>query len=176
MEELLRPYPIFQYGFLGSEKIDFKEEVRHICERECKRYGDSWSCPPAVGTVSECQKRCLAYTDVLLFSTLAEVSDLTNSEERCLTKKNHEKTVHSLCHDLKMNGVDFLALSSDSCAVCDTCTYPKKICCYPDKMRPCIESYGILVTSAAEALAMDFFIDSQTILWFAMIFFHRQKK
>ena len=45
IEEILTEFPIFQYGFLKTDQITFKEEVRCICRQECERYGTSWSCP-----------------------------------------------------------------------------------------------------------------------------------
>ena len=56
IEAFLADYPICQYGFLKSEDILFSDKVRYICEKECPRYGKSWSCPPAVGEVADCKK------------------------------------------------------------------------------------------------------------------------
>ncbi len=53
---------LWEYGLLPTEKILFSEEVRALCrDNVCGRYGTSWACPPAVGTVEECRARCLAY-------------------------------------------------------------------------------------------------------------------
>lgn len=170
IEQILAEYPIFQYGFLDVNEIDFKEEVRHICKQECERYHTSWSCPPAVGTVEECRKRCESYEKALLFTTLAEVSDISNMEETLATRREHEEIVHDICRKLDAVGLRRLALSSDSCAICESCAWPEAPCRHPDEMLPCIESYGILVTSAAEKLSMDFFYDSRTVMWYGMIF------
>lgn len=171
IEESLARHPIFQYGFLETGDLEFKEEVRQICKQECDRYNTSWSCPPAVGTVKECKEKCSSYDQVLFFSTLAEVEDTANLEESLKTKGDHERIVHEVCQDIRKAGMDIWVLSSDSCALCETCTWPDQPCRYPLKMFPCIESHGILVTSAAEKLAMDFYYDNQTVVWFAMIFF-----
>lgn len=170
IEQILAEYPIFQYGFLDISEIEFKEEVRHICKQECERYNTSWSCPPAVGTVKECRERCESYEKALLFTTLAEVSDISNMKETLATRREHEEIVHGICRELDAAGLERLALSSDSCAICESCSWPKAPCRHPDEMMPCIESYGILVTSAAEKLSMDFFYDSRTVVWYGMIF------
>ncbi|MCI5995600.1 MAG: DUF2284 domain-containing protein [Blautia sp.] len=169
-EEILTSYPIFQYGFLPADEIEFREEVRYICRQECERYDTSWSCPPATGTVEACRKRCLTYREALVFTTLAEVSDLTDMTETLETRKDHEAIVHDICRQLRDAGIDLLALSSDSCAICDKCAWPDAPCRHPEEMLPCIESYGILVTAAAEKLSMDFFYDGSTVLWYAIIF------
>lgn len=170
IEQILAAYPIFQYGFLNVNEISFKEEVRHICRQECERYHTSWSCPPAVGTVEECRKRCEDYQTALVFTTLAEVSDVANMEEALATRREHEEIVHAVCEELRAQGFELLALSSDSCAICEHCAWPDAPCRHPDQMLPCIEGYGILVTEAAEKLSMDFFYDGQTIIWFGFIF------
>lgn len=170
IEQILAAYPVFQYGFLDVDEIEFKEEVRRICLQECPRYNTSWSCPPAVGTVEECQKRCAAYEKILVFTTLAEVSDVSNMNETLATRKEHEGVVHALCEDLSAQGMGFLALSSDSCALCSHCAWPEGPCRHPEAMLPCIESYGILVTAAAEKLSMDFFYDGRTVVWYGILF------
>lgn len=170
IEEILTAYPVFQYGFLDVGDIEFKEEVRHICKQECARYNFSWACPPAVGTVEECKRRCESYGKALVFTTLAEVSDVSNMEETLATRREHEEIVHGICKELDEAGLKRLALSSDSCAICACCAWPEAPCRHPEEMLPCIESYGILVTSAAERLSMDFFYDSRTVVWYGIIF------
>lgn len=170
IEEILTAYPVFQYGFLDVGDIEFKEEVRHICKQECARYNSSWACPPAVGTVEECKRRCESYGKALVFTTLAEVSDVSNMEETLATRREHEEIVHGICKELDEAGLKRLALSSDSCAICACCAWPEAPCRHPEEMLPCIESYGILVTSAAERLSMDFFYDSRTVVWYGIIF------
>ena len=148
IETLLADYPICQYGFLKSEEIIFSEKVRHICKTECDRYGKSWSCPPAVGEVEECRQHCQSYRFALIFTTLAEVSDLADMQETLATRFGHEEIVKEICQGLARLGVDYFALSSESCGICETCAYPNA-CRHKDYMLPCIESQGILVTAAA---------------------------
>ena len=81
IEEFICQYPVYQYAFFPPEEIEFSFRVRWICEKECERYNSTWACPPAVGSVEECRKRCLGYRECFLFSTIAEVSDVINFEE-----------------------------------------------------------------------------------------------
>ena len=57
IEDYITQFPIYQYAFLSIDDIEFNDKVRTICKRECPRYGKSWSCPPAVGTVDKCNHR-----------------------------------------------------------------------------------------------------------------------
>lgn len=174
IEEIITRYPICQYGFLKTAQLIFSENVRYICKKECDRYDKSWSCPPAVGTVEECREKCLRYSHVLVFTTLAEVADSAMLAETLATRKGHEEVTRAICKELSAYKEDFIALSSESCELCETCSWPSAPCRFPDQMLPCIESYGILVTDSAALCDIDFFYDSTTVTWFGMIFFHRE--
>ena len=104
LEEELLQYPIMQFAYLKTEKISFLQRVREVCKNECPRYGTSWSCPPAVGTVAECRERCSAYPDVIVFSTIAEVNDETNMEETLATRAEHEEITHGVSDIFMRNG------------------------------------------------------------------------
>ena len=82
IEEELSGFPICEYAFLRTEELPFSEKVRYICRTECPRYGKSWACPPAAGSVEECRKRCLVFEGGFLFTTVSEGADLENMEER----------------------------------------------------------------------------------------------
>ena len=90
-------------------------------------------------------------------------------EETLKTREGHEEVIRSLRKDLKEAGWQVLALSTESCEICPKCAYPDAPCRFPEKMIPCVESYGILVTDAAEKGGIDFFYDSNTVTWFGML-------
>lgn len=163
-------YPVCQYQVLESAQIPFSEKVRHICQTECERYGKSWSCPPAVGEVADCRRRCLEYPNVLVFTTMAEVSDASILSETLATRSQHEAVTRGICEELHKRGANCLALSSESCQICEECAYPDT-CRFPEKAIPCVESYGILVTEIAEKCGIDFYYDNQTVTWFGLILF-----
>ncbi len=96
IEEYITQFPIYQYAFVKPEDIEFNDRVRQICKKECSRYGASWSCPPAVGTVEVCKERCMNYDHVLFFSSIAEVDNIMDMDETLKTnrstKKSHAKS------------------------------------------------------------------------------------
>lgn len=164
--------PLMQYEWITPSELLFKEEVRQICKQECPMYGKSWSCPPAVGTVEECQKSCLEYQGVFLFTTIAEVTDIANMEETLQTRLGHEEITRTLGKLFKEKGAEIKLLSSESCAVCETCTFCEGVSCrHPDYMIPCIESQGILVTELAEKCEIPFFDSMTTVQWFGIILY-----
>ena len=171
IENIIAEYPVYQYAFVKPEAVPFSEKVRMICKNECERYGKSWSCPPAVGAVEECQKRCHTYENVLVFSTVAEAADTYDFSSRLATKKEHEYITSEIESKMKKNGYCVLTLSSDSCAICEQCAYPHEKCRHPEQMHPCIESYSIVITPLLEQLEFDYYISENLILWFSIIFF-----
>jgi len=170
IEQQLAKLPLFQYGFMKSEELFFTQRVRNICETECPRYHTTWACPPAVGTVEECKARCLSYPELLMISTVTEVSDIANMEEGLATRQEHERLTYEVAQMIKEQGCEILVLSTESCSQCEQCTYPDAPCRKPQKMFPCVESHGILVTDLCEKHGMEFF-NGNIVTWFSIILF-----
>ncbi len=137
------------------------------------KYGSSWSCPPAIGKIAKCKDRCLEYTDALFFTSVTEVSDITNPEEKMKTKITHEKMSGIIVDFLHENGVLTYTLSSDSCAICSKCGFPKQKCRHPETMHPCIESHGIVAADLAEHCNMDYYMGENLLLRYTIIFFRQ---
>ena len=173
LEARLMEFPLVEYGFLKAEEVEFIDRVRTVCREHCPQYGRSWACPPAVGTVDECRERCRQYSDVIIFSTMAEVNDITNMEETLATREGHEVVTREIAAVIREMFGPCQPLSTESCAVCETCAYLSgRPCVHPERMIPCVESYGILVTELAERAGMTFMEDYNTVIWFSAIFFH----
>lgn len=171
IEEKLLELPIVQFEWLETEDIVFSEDARYICRTECPRYGKSWSCPPGVGTVEECRAQCSSYDGVFVFSTIAEVSDITNMEETLSTRGAHEAVTRMVREILSQYSDRTLALSGESCAVCEKCAYPDAPCRHPGQQISCVEGYGIVVPSVAEKAGIEFENGYNIVTWFGMVFF-----
>lgn len=171
-DEFISQYPIFEYSLLDAEKIGVYENGRTICQMECERYGTTWACPPAVGTLSECENRIRAYEKGIFFSSVAEVSDIMNMEELLSTRQAHEELTSELAHYLEEEGYETFTLSTESCDICENCAYLEgKPCRYPERMHPCLESHGVLAAVIAEEEQMEYDLGGNTILWFSLIMF-----
>lgn len=176
LEQEILQHPIMQYAYLKTEQVSFLQRVRDICEMECPRYGTSWSCPPAVGTVEECRERCQQFEDVFVFTTIAEVSDIMNLEETLATRMEHEEITREVTGIFQKHFGETLTLSTESCAICEQCAYPGGPCRHPQKMFPCVESYGILATELAELGEIEFWNGANVITWFSVIFYSASKQ
>ncbi|HIZ45282.1 MAG TPA: DUF2284 domain-containing protein [Firmicutes bacterium] len=170
IEGRLTELPIIQYEFFDISELTFSERVRYICETECPQYGRSWACPPAVGTVAACRERCFSYEEGFLFASVSQVRDIADLEETLSTREGHEKLTHQVKGIFQKEGFEVMALSTESCAICEMCSYPDSPCRHPDKMFPCVESYGILVTDLAEKYGIEFIQGSQIVTWFSLLF------
>ncbi len=172
IQEKLLEYPILETAVLPVEEVSFSERVRKVCEMECPRYGSSWSCPPAVGTVPECEKACRRFDRCFIFSSIAEVNDITNMSETLPTRMAHEEITRAVRDLFKEEFGEVLVLSTESCDLCEKCSYPNGPCRQKDKMFPCVESYGILVTELAEKGGMSFANGANVVTWFSVIFYN----
>ena len=124
-EDFIAEYPIYEYRLLDTKELSVAELVRIVCKQECERYGTSWACPPAVGTLKECEARIHSYDRAVFFSSVAEVSDLMNMEEMLATRDAHEELTTKVAEYLKGEGFCTFTLSTESCDICKECAYLK---------------------------------------------------
>lgn len=171
LERQLCGLPIVQYEFFETEELCFTERVRAVCAGECPQYGRSWACPPGVGTVAECRERCLRYPHGLLVATMAQVSDIARMEETLATRPAHEAVTRQVNSLLQAQGAETYVLSTESCTLCERCTYPDAPCRHPEQMFPCVESHGILVTALAERYGVEFQAGNNLVTWFSLLLY-----
>ena len=171
LEERLGELPIVQYEFLETSELTFTSRVRLVCETDCTRYGTSWACPPAVGTVEECRERCLSYPHALLITTMNEVDDIEDLEGALATRSGHEEITRQVSEPMRSQGAETYPLSTESCAICRECAYPGGPCRHPEKMFPCVESHGILIIDTAERFGIEFQAGGNIVTWFSLILY-----
>lgn len=171
LEQQLRELPIVQYEFLETAELTFSPRVRLVCETDCTRYGTSWACPPAVGTVEECRERCLSYPHTLLITTMNEVDNIEDLEGTLRTRTGHEEITRQVSELLRAQGAETYPLSTESCAICQKCSYPDGPCRHPERMFPCVESQGILLIDTAERFGIEFQAGGNIVTWFSLILY-----
>ena len=167
-EDFIAEYPIYEYRLLDTKELSVAERVRIVCKQECERYGTTWACPPAVGTVEACRNRVLSYPGALVFTSLAEVSDIADMAATLATRGAHEALTRQVRDILLQFSPDVLTLSTESCAICTKCAYPDAPCRHPDRMFPCVESYGIVATALAERNGIEFY-NGNLVTWFSVL-------
>lgn len=164
-------FPVYEYRIISTDDLPIEARVRMVCQQECERYGTTWACPPGVGELDACERTCHTYPRGLFFSTVAEVRDVMDMDEMLATRTAHEEVTEQIDRYVKEKGLDTFVLSTESCDICDECAYPDAPCRFPDKMHPCLESYGIVVPEIVEREEMQYMIGGNTVLWFSLILF-----
>ena len=171
LEARLAALPLYAYVFLKTEELTFSSRVRDVCRQECPMYNHSWACPPAVGSVEQCMARCRSYPDCLMIATITEVSDIADMEKTLATRAGHEDITRQVRDLLRQEGKEPYVLSTESCAICSKCSWPDGPCRHPERMFPCVESHGILVTALAERYGIDFLAGANLVIWFSLLLY-----
>ena len=173
LEQQLAELPLYVYLFIDPQSLDFSDRIRWICEHECPMYGKTWACPPGVGAVAECAKKCRSYTDCLMVGTITETDDIANMEAALKTRPEHEAITAQVRELLQQQGVEPYILSTEACAVCRRCAIlDGQPCRMPDRMHPCVESHGINLIPTLEENGLDFQYGNNIITWYSLLFFN----
>ena len=171
-EEKLAELPLFAYAWIDPEALEFSQRIRWICENECPMYGKTWACPPGVGSVPECQRKCFSYKNCLMISTITEVEDIADIEKTLATRPEHEAVTNRVGELLEEQGVKPYILSTEACALCDRCAIlDGEPCRMPEKMHPCVESHGINVIPVLEQCGIGFQYGENVVTWVSLLFY-----
>ena len=160
-----------EHGFsfvcpLDCDTIQLFPEVRQTCkENSCGMYGKSWACPPACGTLEECEKKIRSYKTGILVQTMGELEDSMDWESMMETEALHKKNFFSLEEELRKQYPEMLAVGAGACTRCKVCTYPDQPCRFPEKAFASMEAYGMLVTQVCKANNMKYYHGPCTIAY-----------
>jgi len=172
LEAQLQELPLYAYFYIDPKELEFSERIRWICENECPRYGKSWACPPAVGTVEACKAKCLSYKECLVIGTIRETEDISDVAAVLDTRFEHEDITNQIADFMRQQQIEPYILSTDSCAVCETCAYCEgKACRFPAHMHPCVESHGINVIPVLEDNGLEFQYGDNIVTWYSLLFY-----
>ena len=169
----LQELPLYFCDFIDTSKIEYSSRIRWICENECPKFGQTWACPPAVGDVAECEKKCLAYKCCLLIGTITEVQDIGDISETLSTRPAHEAVTNQVRELLREQGVQPYILSTEACDICTRCAYLDGLPCrMPGKMHPCVESHGINLIPTLERCGLEFQYGGNVVTWYSLLLFN----
>ena len=172
LEQQLSELPLYIYDFFDPRELEFSSRIRWICEHECPMYGQSWACPPGVGSVDHCRQICRAYDHCLLISSIVEVRDIADMDETLATRPDHEALTEQVRELMQQQGIDPFILSTEACTVCDRCAIlDGEPCRFPEKMHPCVESHGINVVDVLEKRGLEFQFGANVVTWISLLFY-----
>ena len=172
LESRLAELPLLGYFFIDPKGLEFSSRVRWICENECPMYGKTWACPPGVGSVENCEKKCKGFENCLLIGTITEVESISDMAETLATRPEHEAITDQIRTLLREQGIEPYILSTEACAACEKCAIlDGQPCRFPEKMHPCVESHGINLIPTLEAVGVDFLYSENIVTWYSLLLF-----
>lgn len=172
IEKLRESYAIFQWGILTTPEITFHPEVRRICEsNQCGKYGQTWCCPPALGTYEACRKQTLAYERAFVFTGKYDLEDSYDFEGMMATGEQFRQMCCHIRRDWRTRFGDCALYATGGCRHCKDCTYPNAPCRFPEEMIQSLEGLGIMVNCLAETLQINYINGKNTVTYFGMILF-----
>ena len=171
-KETLQALGLGDFGLISTADIVFGDEIRAICAgNACRRYGTTWACPPAVGTVEECKARCLQFEHALVFNKYYQLEDSFDWEGMMRAAKEFKLACDRLQDYIQGKLPRYHLLSNESCSRCEKCTYPDAPCRFPERLMPTVEGYGIYVNKLAESAGLEYINGPDTVTYFGMLLF-----
>ncbi|GHT93771.1 hypothetical protein FACS1894140_6860 [Spirochaetia bacterium] len=166
--------------------IKVREEVRGACAaNKCKVYGANWSCPPACGSLAECEARLRHYTNGLILQTSGVLEDSLDYEAMERIGRTHGENLRSFNKQLRKlgagdmdgsassidGGSDFLLLGAGGCKRCDKCSCPDAPCRFPTEMLSSMEAYGMVVSDVCRDSGIPYYYGSGTLTYVGCVLF-----
>ncbi|MCL2093090.1 MAG: DUF2284 domain-containing protein [Treponema sp.] len=155
-----------QWGLAPTKDLIFSQELRQACvQNTCGRYGASWTCPPAVGSIDSLKERILAFPQGLVFTTMLELEDSFDFPGMQRAKEIHD-AITAEVHD--RFGERHPVFGAGSCTRCSPCAYPQS-CRFPGQTYPSLEAAGIHVTELSVAAGVLYNNGPNTVTYFSMV-------
>jgi predicted metal-binding protein len=172
IEELAKGCGFTHTGELKAETLRVRPEVRDACAADkCKSYGKNWSCPPACGSLEECEKRMRRYTGGIILQTTGVLEDSLDYEGMLEIGRVHGKNLKTFQAQVKELLSDCLLLGSGACKNCEACTCPAGPCRFPDKMIISMEAMGLVVSDVCKTNSLPYYYGANTLTYVGCILF-----
>lgn len=154
---------------LDPRTLEAREDVRAMCAADkCGAYNRNWTCPPAVGTVGECQARMERYRSGILLQTVGKMSKPIDSRCYRQTERRHMENLYALAGEIRRVHPGALCLGAGGCRLCKQCAYPDP-CRFPEQAVSGMEAYGLFVTGVCRDAGVPYYHGEKTITYTACI-------
>lgn len=149
--------------------------VRDMCaEDKCRAYGKNWTCPPACGTLEECEAQMQSYAYGLLLQTVGYLRKRIDSRTIMDTERRHMENFRALSEKIREQYPNALCLGAGGCRVCKSCSYPEP-CRFPEKALSSMEGYGLFVTQVCRDNDLPYYHGEGTIAYTACVLFGKKE-
>ena len=155
---------------LNMEALIFRQEVRDMCSADqCRNYGRSWSCPPAVGTLEQSAEKARRYNRGIIVQTTGLMRRDIDYHMIFKVNDQHVKNFASYTRQVRTLFPNCLPMGAGACSLCRQCTYPDRPCRHPDKLIISMEAYGLIVNDVCKASGLEYNYGDRTITFTSCI-------
>lgn len=151
---------------LRTDTLVLRSEVRDMCSADkCRKYGQSWMCPPACNSLEENYARIKPFSEGLLVQTTATLDDDFDYETMEAAGATQKALFLRFRQELSKAYPGLLALTSGGCELCDACTYPGAPCRHPGLAMPSMEAFGLVVSDVCSGNGLPYYYGPGTITY-----------
>ena len=156
---------------MDPQTLVAREDVRSMCAADkCGAYNRNWTCPPACGTVAECEHRMRQFQNGILLQSIGHMSKAIDSKCYRETERRHMKSFYAFAEEIRKVYPQALCLGAGGCRVCKQCAYPEP-CRFPEKAMSSMEGYGLFVTQVCRDAGVPYYYGERTITYTACVLF-----
>lgn len=149
---------------LDAAQLRVRAEVRDMCASgRCQRYGKSWSCPPACGSLEHITAILAQYQSGVLVQTTAQMDGDFDAQAIEEAGRRHKANFFTFARQARLLYPDCLPLTAGSCTLCRSCTYPDRPCRFPAKRLSSMEAFGLLVSEVCTGAGLAYYYGPGTL-------------
>lgn len=158
-------------AYIDPQRLEARADVRAMCAQDkCGAYGKNWTCPPACGTLQECQEHMRSYRQCIVLQTFGHLRKTIDSKCYRETEQRHLAQLAAFSRALRQVYPQALCLGAGGCRVCKICAYPDA-CRFPQEAMASMEGYGLFVTQVCRDAGLSYHHGEKTITYTACILF-----
>lgn len=147
-------------------------QVRDMCAADrCGRWGKSWSCPPACGTLEQARQQMRRYTSGVLVQSTGQLEDPFDYEGISALTALHKTRFENFARQARLLFPGCLPLTAGTCTICARCTYPGRPCRFPRKRLSSMEAYGLLVSDVCIRSGLQYNYGPNTLTYTSCILY-----
>ena len=158
-------------AMMNPKILEAREDVRGMCAVDkCGAYNRNWTCPPACGTIEECQQKMRVYDNGILLQSIGHMRKAIDSRCYRETERRHMEALYAFAEEIRKVYPNALCLGAGGCRVCKQCAYPEP-CRFPEKAMSSMEGYGLFVTQVCRDTGVPYHYGEKTIAYTACVLF-----
>lgn len=156
---------------MDPQTLTAREDVRAMCAADkCGAYSKNWTCPPACGTVAQCQEKMRGYKNGILLQTVGRMTKTVDSRCYRETEGWHMQNFYAFAGEIRKVYPNALCLGAGGCRVCGKCAYPDS-CRFPEKAMSSMEGYGLFVTQVCRDAGVPYHYGERTVTYTACVLY-----